>query len=301
MDPATIDDTSFLLTEGGNTVPGTVTYAGTVATFEPAAFLLPDTSYTATITTAATDVAGNPLSATTTWSFHTGLLFALGPAPVSLGTANGFVILSKTGITTIPASVITGDIGVSPIDSTALTGFSLMLDPAGTFATSTQVTGEVYASDYAAPTPSNLTVTIGDMEIAYTDAAGRPLPDFVDLGAGQIGGLTLVPGLYKWATGVSIDTDVTLDGGPNDVWILQVAGGITEASAREVHLTGGGLAKNVFWQSAGPVTLGTDAHFEGIVLAQTQITLATGASVNGRLLSQTAVTLDQATVTQPAP
>jgi hypothetical protein len=223
------------------------------------------------------------------------------PDAVDLGEAGSFVILSKSGIDTVPLSLITGDIGVSPIDSTALTGFTLTLDASGTFATSAQLVGNAYAADYTSPTPAELTVAVGDMELAYTDAAGRPDPDFTNLGSGEIGGLNLVPGLYKWGTGVLITTDVTLAGDANDVWIFQISGGITEASDAKVQLAGGALAKNVFWQAAGSVALDTGAHMEGIVLAQTEITLATGASVNGRLLSQTAVTIDGATVTQPAP
>jgi hypothetical protein len=139
------------------------------------------------------------------------------------------------------------------------------------------------------------------MQTAYTDAAGRTSPNFTELGAGQIGGLTLVPGLYKWGTGVLISTDVTLSGGPNDVWIFQVAGTLTQASATRVTLSGGALAKNVFWQVAGATAIGTTAHFEGILLDQTSIAVNTGASVTGRLLAQTAVTLQMNAVTQPAP
>ena len=160
--------------------------------------------------------------------------------------------------------------------------------------------GKVYAPDFAAPTPVNLTTAIGDMQTAYTDAAGRSIPDFTELGAGEIGGLTLVPGLYKWGTDVLISSDVTLSGGPNDVWIFQIAGKITQANGTKIHLTGGALAANVFWQAFGDVSLGTTSHFEGIIMAQTSISLATGASINGRLLAQTAVTLDANTVTVPA-
>ena len=224
---------------------------------------------------------------------------AAAQAPVALGTAGNFVILAKSGISTVPTSAVTGDIGVSPIDSTAITGFSLIHSAGSAFATSAQVTGKVYAPDYASPTPANLTAAIGDMQTAYTDAAGRSTPDFTELGGGEIGGLTLVPGLYKWGTGVLITTDVTLNGGPNDVWIFQIAGGITESSGKKVILTGGARAENIFWQSFGRVSLGTGAHFEGIVMAKTAIDLATGASANGRLLAQTAVTLDASTVTIP--
>jgi len=223
-----------------------------------------------------------------------------GQAPVNLGTAGNFAILAKSGISTVPTSVVTGDIGVSPIDSTAITGFSLNLAAASPFATSAMITGKAYAPGYAVPTPAYLTTAIGDMQIAYTDAAGRSIPDFTELGAGQIGGLTLVPGLYKWGTDVLISSDVTLNGGPNEVWIFQIAGKITQANGTKIHLTGGALAANVFWQAFGDVSLGTTAHFEGIIMAQTSISLGTGASINGRLLAQTAVTLEANTVTAPS-
>lgn len=161
--------------------------------------------------------------------------------------------------------------------------------------------GKIYAADYAVPTPAYMTSAIGDMALAYTDAAGRTLPNFTELGSGQIGGLTLVPGLYKWGSGVLISSNVTLSGGPNDVWIFQIAGNITQAASTHVTLAGGALAKNIFWQTAGAVSIGSSAHFEGIVLAKTLIALTTGASANGRLLAQTAVTFDQNAVTQPAP
>jgi hypothetical protein len=220
--------------------------------------------------------------------------------PVNLGTAGNFVILSKSGISTVPTSAITGDIGVSPISSTAITGFSLTRSFNGQFARSAQVTGKVYAANYRAPTPANLTTAIGNMQTAYTDAAGRTLPNFTELGAGQIGGLTLVPGLYKWSTAVLISSDVTLSGGPNDVWIFQIAGKITQANGTKVLLAGGARAENAFWQSFGFVGLGTTSHFEGIILAQTSISLGTGASINGRLFAQTAVTLESNAVAVPA-
>lgn len=217
-------------------------------------------------------------------------------APVVLGSAGTFALLSKTGITNVYASVITGDVGTSPITGAAI-GLSC-----GELAS-----GILYTVDAAGPLPCSvtaatlLTSAVGDMEAAYTDAAGRPLPDFINLGSGEIGGKTLTPGLYKWGTSVTISSDVTLAGGPTDVWILQIAGGIQQASATRVTLVGGALAKNVFWQSAGAVSIGTTAHFEGVLLAKTMVAVKTGASVNGRLLAQTAVTLQKNIVTQPAP
>jgi hypothetical protein len=225
-----------------------------------------------------------------------------GQAPVNLGKAGNFAILAKTGISTVPPSAITGDIGVSPIDSTAVTGFSPLLDSTTRFSTSSQVTGKIYAPDYASPTPVNLTTAVGDMQTAATDAAGRLIPDFTELGTGNIGGLTLTPGLYKWGTGVTIPANVTISGTATDVWIFQIAGNITMAGSKSVFLAGGAQAKNIFWQVSGGagVDIGTGAHFEGIILADKGINMQTGASINGRLLSQTAVTLDSSTVTIPS-
>ncbi|MDB6164109.1 MAG: hypothetical protein JWL98_1541, partial [Xanthomonadaceae bacterium] len=127
------------------------------------------------------------------------------------------------------------------------------------------------------------------------------LPNFVELGAGEIGGKTLRPGLYKWSKAVRISKDVTLKGGLNDVFIFQVAGSLSQASATRVTLVGGAQAKNIFWQVASGVTIGTTAHFEGIVISKTNVAVKTGASVQGRLLAQTAVTLQMNAVTQPAP
>jgi hypothetical protein len=220
-------------------------------------------------------------------------------ARVDLGAADDYVILAKTGISTVPTSAVTGDLGVSPAAASYITGFSLTADSTNAFSTSQQVTGRVYAADYSSPTPSDLTTAISDMELAFTDAAGRA-PDVTELGAGDIGGMTLEPGVYQWGTGLLIPTDVTLAGGATAVWIFQVAQDLTVSSATRVVLTGGALPRNVFWQVSGQVDLGTTAHFEGVVLTQTSVTLQTGASINGRLLSQTAVILDGSTLVEPA-
>jgi len=221
-----------------------------------------------------------------------------GPAPVVLGPAGNYVILAKSATSNVPTSAITGDIGLSPAAASFITGLTLNLPANGAFSTSAQVTGNVYASDYAVPTPSNLTTAIGAMQTAYVDAAGRPTPDHTELASGNIGGLTLPAGLYKWSNTVTIPTNVTLTGGANDTWIFQIAGGLTQASATKVILTGGAQAKNVVWQVFGVVDIGTTAHMEGEILSQTSITLETGASANGRLLAQTAVTLAGNTVVE---
>jgi hypothetical protein len=214
---------------------------------------------------------------------------------VNLGIAGNFVILSKSGITTTEGTAITGDIGVSPIAATAITGFGLILDSTNTFSTSGLVTGRVYAANYAVPTPKMLTTAVKDMQTAYTNAAGRP-HDFINKGAGNIGGMTLAPGVYEWGTGVTITTDVTLSGSSTDVWIFQIAGTLGISSGIKVTLAGGAQAKNIFWQVAGATTLGTYSTFNGNILGKTNIAMQTGAVLNGKSLAQTAVTLDANTV-----
>jgi hypothetical protein len=213
-----------------------------------------------------------------------------------------FAILTKSGITNVPASAITGNLGVSPIASTAITGFSLVIDSTNTFSRSSQVTGKIYAADYAAPTPANLTTAVSNMQAAYTDAAGRTLPDFTNLYGGNLSGRTLTPGLYKWSTGVLVTTAVTLAGASDAVWIFQIAGNLTMGSGAKVLLSGGAQARNIFWQVGGGagVEIGTTAHVEGTLLALKAIHLRTGASLNGRALSQTAVTLDKNKVVIPS-
>ena len=217
-----------------------------------------------------------------------------GPKRVSLGKAEAFAILSKTGITDVYPSAIVGDVGTSPI-----TGAALLL-------TCGEVSGKTYTVDAAGPLPcavkdpTFLTLAVGDMGFAYDDAAGRRSPDFTELGAGEIGGLTLAPGLYKWGTGVLISTDVTLSGGENDVWILQVAGTLNLANSTRVTLADGAQAKNIFWQVADAVTVGTYAHFAGVVLGKTLIDVKTRSTVEGRLLAQKAVTLQMNAITEPA-
>lgn len=223
--------------------------------------------------------------------------------PVNLGTAGDFTILSKAGISTTGSTAIVGNIGVSPIDSTAITGFGFTLSATGTFATSSLVTGGIYASDFTSPTPSAMTTAISDMEIAYADASGRISGDAInELGAGNISGQTLAPGLYKWGTGLLINSDITLSGPSNAVWIFQISQDLTLADGVRVILSGGAQASRIFWQVAGEANFGTTSHFEGIVLSNTAIHLKTGASINGALYAHTATTLDanSVVITQPS-
>jgi hypothetical protein len=221
----------------------------------------------------------------------------LTPATVNLGAAGDYVILAESEITNVPTSAITGDMAISPMAASFITGFPLSSPPT-TFSTTPQVTGQVFAANYNAPTPANLTTATTNMTTAYTDAAGRA-PCYINLGAGNIGGLTLTEGVYSWGTGLQIPTDVTLSGSATDVWIFQIAGNLTVSSATSVILSGGALAQNIFWQVAGDVDLSTNATLEGTILCKTGITLETGASVTGRLLAQTAVILDANIIVAP--
>jgi hypothetical protein len=224
-----------------------------------------------------------------------------GPAVVNLGMAGNYAILAESLISTTGVTTVTGDLGMSPFAETFVQGFGLTLDGTGCFSTSSLVTGKVYSSDNntgGCPTPANLTTATGNKRAAYTDANSRA-PDYTELGTGNIGGMTLPPAVYKWGTGVLIPTDLVLSGGPNDVWIFQIAGNLTMASGVRVTLAGGALAKNIFWATFGVANFGTTSHFEGIVLSQTSITLQTGASANGRLLANTQVALDANAVVQP--
>jgi len=296
MDPLTISASTFTLSQGAVVVPGTVTYERSIATFTPSTILTAATVYTATLTTGAKDMAGNALAANTSVSFTTGGT-ASTLATVNLGAALNYVILAKTAINNSATSIVTGDLGLSPAATTYVTGFALT--NATGYATSAQVTGKVYAADMASPTPIDLTTAINNMVTAYNNAAGRPSPDFTELGSGNIGGKTLAAGLYKWTNTVTIPTDVTISGGPNDVWIFQIAGNLTMSSAVKITLAGGAQAKNIFWQIAGQATLGTTSHFEGVILSMTGITFQTGATITGRALAQTAVILDANAIANP--
>jgi hypothetical protein len=140
------------------------------------------------------------------------------------------------------------------------------------------------------------------METAYTVANNLVTPaPVLEKGAGNLSGLTLAPGLYKWSTGVLINPDgsVTLSGGANDTWVFQIAQDLTLLSKAKVNLIGGAQAKNITWVVAGQAVLGTESVLYGTILSKTLISLNTGSKVTGRLLAQTAVTLNASTVTAP--
>ena len=299
MNGTSLQGATYTLTFGTPPQPvaGKIIHANNTAVFWPTGDLPASTTLTAEVQITAKSAAGVAMASKYTWTFSTGEV-VVKTLPVQLGLAGNFAILAKSAISSVPATAVTGDIGVSPAAATYITGFSLTADSTNVFSTTPQVTGKVYAADYAVPTPSYLTTAIGDMELAFTDAAGRA-PDFKELGAGNIGGKTLTPGVYKWSTGLLIPTNVTLSGSATDVWIFQIAQDLTVSSGAQVKLIGGAQAKNIFWSIAGEVDLGTTSHFEGVLISQTAIKLHTGASVNGRLLAQTAANIDSSTIVAP--
>lgn len=219
-----------------------------------------------------------------------------GTGCVNLGTAGNYVILAKAGISTTGTTAVTGNLGVSPIKSIGLTGFGETMDASNIFSTSTYVTGKLYASDYAVPTPANLTTAVSNMETAYTTANGGPAG--ATCPGGDFGGLTITKGVYDCPAGVGISSQMYLSGSAADVFVFRITGTLTQAAATQVTLQGV-LPQNVFWVVSDVVEVGTTAHMEGVILAQTAIHMLTGSSIKGRLLAQSAVTLDASTVTVP--
>lgn len=281
MKVSSIDTATFQVAPG---VVGTVTLdnTGRIAEFTPTSDLALNTTYTATITTGAQDLAGNSLAANFVWSFTTGKLVC--QAPVPLASAATFEILAGSTVTNTGPTIITGgDLGLSP--GSAVTGF-----PPGSLV----LPATMHITD---PTAAQAQL---DLTVAYNYAAGLPggavLP-------GDMAGLTFTPGLYKTSSTVMLSVgNVTLDaqGDANAVFIFQVASTLTTLGSTKVILAGGAQAKNIFWQVGSSATLGTNSVFEGTILSLQAITLQTGASLTGRALARNAaVTLDTNAVTAP--
>lgn len=286
MSASTINATTFTLTGPGATpVPGAVTYSASdhMARFTPTGALAASTAYTATISVGAKDASGNPLATSTAWTFTTSSGSSPQAAP-ALASAAGFVVLAGSTVTNTGITDLTGNLGVSP--GTGVTGF-----PPGT------LSGSTHAGD---PTSAG---AMADLTLAYNDAAGRTVAPVTV--AGNLGGLTLPPGLYKSTSSLAISSgDLTLDaqGDPNAVFIFQMASTLTTTAGRAVILAGGAKSTNVYWQVGSSATLGTTSVFKGTIMADQSITLNTGASLNGRALARIgAVTLAANTAVIPAP
>lgn len=219
-------------------------------------------------------------------------------APVELGSTSGYALLAGSLITNVPTSKVTGDVGLSPAAGSAITGFGL-----------TEITGSIYTVDATGPggsimSPVLLTAAKGDLTIAYNEAAARtPVPTgpFLNPGSGDMGGLTLVPGLYKFTSNALITgSNLTLSGSATDVWIFQIAAALNMQNGLHIVLAGGARASNIFWQVGSSATIGTTCIFKGTILAAQSITVGTGSTVDGRLLAQNAaVTIASGIITVP--
>ena len=221
----------------------------------------------------------------------------VGQAAINLGAAGNFVVLAGALISNVPASAITGNIGLSPAAGSGITGLG-----------GPQITGTIYTVDATGPAGSvtdavGLTTAKGDLTIAYNEAAGRTATNIVLLPPGNIGGLTLTPGLYKSSGALEISSgDLTFDarGNANAIFIIQIASSFNTTSGRQIFLTGGALAKNIFWQVGSSATLGTTSVFKGTIMADQSISVNTGAVVEGRLLARIgAITLISNTIVRP--
>ncbi|HNP17183.1 MAG TPA: ice-binding family protein [Fulvivirga sp.] len=201
-------------------------------------------------------------------------------AKVIVAGVSGLAVLAGESITNTGATSITGDVGLSP--GTSLDGF-----PPGEY------TGVLHINNNIA-TQAKL-----DLKTAYDNAAGRTSTDIVTL-SGNIGGLTLTPGLYKSTSSLAISSgDLTFDakGNADAVFIIQIASALTTTSGRQVILSGGAHAKNIFWQVGSSATFGTTSVFKGTVMAMQSITFNTGATLDGKALARTgSITMEGNTI-----
>jgi len=227
-------------------------------------------------------------------------VLAASPTTVNLLTSSNFAVLAGTGVTNIPTSVITGDVGLSPAAGSNYSGL-----------TASEVTGTIYAVDASGPggsvnNPGLLTTAKNDLTTAYIDAAGR-IPDTTFLTSdNQLGGQTLTGGVYRFGHGSTANltaaSPLVLDaqGDPGAVFIFQATSDLVTASGSVVQLVNGAQACNVFWQVGSSVTLGSSSTFKGTIMALTAGTVNSSATIEGRILARNAaVTLSANTITRP--
>jgi hypothetical protein len=221
-----------------------------------------------------------------------------GPATVNLASSAQFAVLAATEITSVPTDAIGGNVGLSPAARSHISGL-----------TGVEVNGTIFAADDSGAVAAMLNQAQSDLSAAYINASPANRPGGIDVssyggGAGELGGRTLAPGLYASAPGsYSITTlNLTLDGGgnPNAIWIFQMADTLQILSGRQVLLSGGAQAANIFWQVGTSATLYTYSVCQGTIMAAQSVALQTGATLLGRALAENgAVTLDANTITNP--
>lgn len=283
MNPATITGESFTVKAGTVAVAGTVTYNGTTASFTPTNSLSANTIYTATITTAAKSAADVPLASNYTWTFTTVAQTQAPQVGVDLKTVARFGIFAGVGISNNAgfSEIRNLDVGITPGVRSSVTGFPPAII----------VNGAIYASDDSSPSGTAAMLSQAKMDLTeaylYAEGATTPAPATV---AGDQGGKTLAPGIYKSTSTLLIQAgNLTLDaqGDPNAVWIFQVASDFTTVGGAggNIILTGGAQAKNIFWQVGSSATIGDNTMFKGNILALTSITMNSGARAVGRMLA----------------
>ena len=321
MDPSTINTSTFTLKQGTTVITGVVTYTGVTATFSPSANLAPNTTYTGTITTGAKDPARNAIASNYVWTFTT---WQTPPPPSFLGSASVFGVFGGSAGTTnqgLNTVINNGGIGTTAAP-TLITGFHDGTTGATyteTIANVGNVTGGVYTGPPAPGTAASLIIAmnaLADANSAYDSISPASRPGGTDPGAGELGGLTLLPGIYRSASGTFkiSNGNLTLDakGDPNAVWIFQTTAGLTvgiagPAGARSVILTNGGMPGNVYWYvgSAATINGAGGGVMVGTIIASAGVTFSTAGNsvqtvLNGRALSLNAsVTMVNTTINVP--
>ncbi|MDP2089566.1 MAG: Ig-like domain-containing protein [Flavobacteriaceae bacterium] len=276
---------TFTLKQGTTSIAGSVQYTGTTASFTPSSNLLSGTTYTATITTAAKNLAGNSIANDYVWTFTTvAPSVPPGSMGVDLKTAGQFGILAGVAVSNNAgfSEIRNMDVGLYPGARSSITGFPPAI----------VVNGAIFAADDIAPpgVPAMLLQAKTDLTNAYLFAEGATSPAPATV-SGDQGGLTLAPGIYKSTSTLLIQSgNLTLDaqGDVNAVWIFQVASDFTTVGGAggSVILTGGAKAKNVFWQVGSSATIGDYTSFKGNILALTSITMNAYATAEGRMLAR---------------
>lgn len=296
MTSSTINAVSFTLTNASGTpVSGVVSYTASslTAAFKSNDQLAFNTTYTATITTAAENEKGYALEDDHVWSFTTAEPST--QEEVVLGSAANFAILSHSAISNIPTSEITGDVGVSPGVRSEISGL-----------TDQEVIGTIFASDDSETADEMLIKAKEDARIAFVDARGSVRGTPVSI-SGNLNGLTLVPGLYESGSSIEISPGgfLYLDaGGDKDAaFIIRSETSVTTESTSEVILQGGAQSENIYWVAGSTITLGTNSKMKGNLLSGTSITLLTGARLDGRAIIQGTeagqIILDANTIVRP--
>jgi hypothetical protein len=286
MDPLTITTTTFTLKQGTVAVPGTLTYSDVTATYKPLSNLTASTTYTATVTVGAKDLRGNALATDKVWTFTTSAAAgpALSPGAVALASAGTFGIMATSAVTNTGAGTkVIGDVSLDP-------GTSMGLLPI-------QVTGAIHINDTVSE-QARL-----DLLAAYNFAKNLP-PGTTITGGADLGALaSLAPGTYTSGSTMLISTPLVLNGNANSVWVFQIGSSLTTTA--NVTLTGGALAKNVFWVPTLDATVGVNSIFFGTIVSGRDVTAKTGATINGRILAGATlagtIALDNNIITVPAP